>query len=216
VVSPSSQPRRRHQPTAARRVASSRFQVAGAAPTWRARNHLASAGSDSPPGSRRAERGGQTGEGSAVDPPGGASKVMVPQEGIDGVLERDRAGRESHDLPHGVPSPWVSQQTRAARPSHATATAQVGPSTMGRCRSKSALCRRRSRSAASQCLRRSWTAGDWRAVTSAGNGRRPHQRGVMSGGFRCPALLRRCTGQRARVAHPVPSQRRVRAPAVSI
>jgi hypothetical protein len=36
----------------------------------------------------------------------------------------------------------VSQQTRAARASYAAATAQVGPSAKGRCRSKSALCRR--------------------------------------------------------------------------
>jgi hypothetical protein len=40
--------------------------------------------------------------------------------------------------PH--PLSWLSQQTRAARASHAVATAQVDTSAKDRCRSKSALC----------------------------------------------------------------------------
>jgi hypothetical protein len=49
VGSPASQPRPRLQPTAARRVASSRFPVAGAAVAWRSRNHPATLGPDSSP-----------------------------------------------------------------------------------------------------------------------------------------------------------------------
>jgi hypothetical protein len=30
----------------------------------------------------------------------------VVQEGVDGVLERSRAARESNNLPHEGPSPW--------------------------------------------------------------------------------------------------------------
>jgi hypothetical protein len=61
------------------------------------------------------------------------------QEGVDGVLERNRAAGESNNPTHEGAPLLVSQQTRAARASHATATAQVGTSEKGHCRSKWAV-----------------------------------------------------------------------------
>jgi hypothetical protein len=65
--------------------------------------------------------------------------MMLVQEGVDGLLECDCAAWQSNDFPH-EPLSRLSQQTRAAGASHAVATAQVGASAMGCCRSKWALC----------------------------------------------------------------------------
>jgi hypothetical protein len=54
------------------------------------------------------------------------------QEGVDGVLERNRAAGESNNPTHEGAPLLVSQQTRAARASHAAATVQVKPSSTSR------------------------------------------------------------------------------------
>jgi hypothetical protein len=88
------------------------------APPWRAGRQT----SRSPSGrtarqrGRRAELGDQAGQRGAVDPPGGASQVVVVQEGVDGVLERNRATGESNNLPHEGPSPWCRSKRGQLEP----------------------------------------------------------------------------------------------------
>jgi hypothetical protein len=72
---------------------------------------------------------------------------VLAQEGVNAVLQHDRATRELYDFPMGGPPARVSQQTRAARASCAAATALAQPSSTSCYRSKSALCRHSSRSA---------------------------------------------------------------------
>ena len=63
------------------------------------------------------------------------------QEGVDGVLERNRAAGESNNPTHEGAPLLVSQQTRAARASHAAATVQVKPSSTSRAAAIGALLR---------------------------------------------------------------------------
>jgi hypothetical protein len=75
----------------------------------------------------RAPDHGVGGERGPIDPPGGPSEVVVVQEGVDGVLERDRAAGESNNLAHWglllgcrskrgqLEPPMASRQPRSGR-----------------------------------------------------------------------------------------------------